>query len=679
MLVRWVAGVTRAAPLLDAQNRIEAAEVDLSPSCTFLGQFLFFGRAKCNVFDRFGRALHAMQDFYAHSNWADAPRPGRITINNPPGLNRALPIPLLDMRRLRMPPVPATLTTGCFEVRELVRDTPKACVGRIRHKILNKDNGSIRPARPATGADPNATGTINNAAGLVVGASAKPRGQIGTNFQKAVLAAVRETRRQWRHFRGELIARYGSRRGTLMICALTRDDPVRDCQGRKLAIVIDSSGSNADTDPANLRTIAGMTFNARLVTAAQAGPDSPSDRSAVIDFDDSARIVSPLGDPSLASFAEIDSSGGTNIASGLNLAVEELTRDPGDPTAGRSGIVVLTDGQDATQAALIAAINRARDLEIRVSFGFLASPTNSAPARPARAATAPPTRVLSTDHALAGSTEPPPLDLVTAILETGGFYGTIDSAEAQESFINIVENNGATGLDDPNGADDGGALEPGVDVSGRVGNAKDSDTWTFSAKVGRLLHIRLTGLDGQDLTVSARDVERGRQLLRGSSSDGEANIRGRFRKSSRIEIEVGGKAGQPGAYTIGLTETGVDLRGTKRANRLRCGPSPTYVLAGAGNDRVTCAASNDMIVGGPGADNLKGGKGDDIFLVLRRDLRRGIERINGGAGNDVVEFSFRKPRRLRCAGRKRIVVPISRRSGWILTNVEAVTFNGRRC
>ena len=94
---------------------------------------------------------------------------------------------------------------------------------------------------------------------------------------------------------------------------------------------------------------------------------------------------------------------------------------------------------------------------------------------------------------------------------------------------------------------------------------------------------------------------------------------------------------------------------------------------------MTCAASNDMIVGGPGADNLKGGKGDDIFLVLRRDLRRGIERINGGAGNDVVEFSFRKPRRLRCAGRKRIVVPISRRSGWILTNIEAVTFNGRRC
>ncbi|MFQ5425632.1 MAG: hypothetical protein ACE5EV_00960, partial [Gaiellales bacterium] len=73
MTTRWFAGIRESPPLLDANDRIIPGEVDLSSNCTFLGQLR--GRAKCNVFDRFGRALHAMQDFYAHSNWADQPRP----------------------------------------------------------------------------------------------------------------------------------------------------------------------------------------------------------------------------------------------------------------------------------------------------------------------------------------------------------------------------------------------------------------------------------------------------------------------------------------------------------------------------------------------------------------------------------------------------------------------------
>ena len=54
---------------------------------------------------------------------------------------------------------------------------------------------------------------------------------IEDNFAKAVTGAIAETRRQWQDFQSELTARYGEERAELMICTLTRDDPVDDCDG----------------------------------------------------------------------------------------------------------------------------------------------------------------------------------------------------------------------------------------------------------------------------------------------------------------------------------------------------------------------------------------------------------------------------------------------------------------
>ena len=45
------------------------------------------------------------------------------------------------------------------------------------------------------------------------------------------MGAITESRRQWQDFRSELIAQYGKDNGERMICALTHDDPVNDCQG----------------------------------------------------------------------------------------------------------------------------------------------------------------------------------------------------------------------------------------------------------------------------------------------------------------------------------------------------------------------------------------------------------------------------------------------------------------
>ena len=85
--------VAEAKTLLNGSGKVDVSDPGtgfFSPSCTFDGSL---GRAKCNVWEPFGYVLHATEDFYSHSNWADLPNPNEpISITNPPGLgHRDLP------------------------------------------------------------------------------------------------------------------------------------------------------------------------------------------------------------------------------------------------------------------------------------------------------------------------------------------------------------------------------------------------------------------------------------------------------------------------------------------------------------------------------------------------------------------------------------------------------------
>jgi hypothetical protein len=647
LLKRFREGRDAAPQLLDANDQIIGSEVD-DKDCTFVGNLS--GDAKCDVIDGFGRALHGVQDFYSHSNWSDGRVPAaEVTVRNPPGMGQTIVAPLLNFRLIGSPPIPNALITGCFSIHEKggrvtdgcrsgVRRTPRA-----RHKEINKDEGAIDPATGAA----TAPTTV--------------RGQVGTNFANAVGLAIADTRRQWSDLRAEIIVKEGPKRGNLIICALTRDDPLKDCQGRKLGIVIDSSGSNTTTDPSNLRVTAAAAFNAGLVSAAEAGPGGRPDRSAVIDFDDGARIVSSLGDPDVASFAGIDSSGGTNIGAGVALAIEELTRDPADPTANRAGIVVLTDGE-SDRAALIAEINRASSLGIRVSFGFLAPPA---------------TPVSSERSSAHQSRSAPPADLVGAVIASGGVFSTIDSAAAQEAFVTLVGSRGATNLDDPNGADDGGPLAQGVSATGLASPPADTDTFSFQATRGRLLNLEVRTLAGQALAVSQRDVGGGTVLARTrTKADGTAGVRTRLRRSRLVEIDVSAR-GAGGPYSVQLTESGVDRLGTRRADRLSCSALPTYVEGRAGADNIVCGTGDDMIRGGPGADFIAASAGDDIVLVGSRDGHAGTEVIVGGPGTDIVEFETGRKRAVRIPPGRPVVVSVGR-ARFQLRGVETVLFGYRR-
>jgi hypothetical protein len=221
--VRFGEAVDAAGGLLDDDGRVISEQVDLDPECKPFEPAEH--RAKCSSLEGFGRVLHGTQDFYAHSNWADEADPTRpIGADNPPGLDRPGPSPVLDLRSATAPPVPEDLTTGCFVLKDEVPGVGE-CAERITHAALNKDNGLVDPDT-GRATDPTT-----------------PRGEVGENFAKAVAGAISESRRQWEDLRSELTTRYGDDRAEVMTCALTHDHPVEDCRHREPVPVLVGTGA----------------------------------------------------------------------------------------------------------------------------------------------------------------------------------------------------------------------------------------------------------------------------------------------------------------------------------------------------------------------------------------------------------------------------------------------------
>ncbi|MFN8633443.1 MAG: CinY protein [Chloroflexota bacterium] len=217
-------GITQAADLLDDEDgNVELHEVVLVPSCTFTGGIP--GRAKCNVFQAFGRVLHGTQDFWSHSNFGDESDPTKpIDINNPPGLNLPAPSAILNMRVRGAVNLPKDLATGAFSVPD---DCPSPN-GRITHACLNKDEELIEPGPGvvANGVPVPGLGSVTD--------PRNTRNKIKENALKAVGGAVVESRRQWADFRVALGQKYGPKKARLIIGALVTDDPLT--QGLQLDI-----------------------------------------------------------------------------------------------------------------------------------------------------------------------------------------------------------------------------------------------------------------------------------------------------------------------------------------------------------------------------------------------------------------------------------------------------------
>ncbi len=190
-MARWIEeAVTAAAPLEHADAR--STELD----CHFDGRPR---RAKCAVIEYLGLALHASQDFYSHSNWVDRAQPGALSITNPPGLGHTGRAPWIDLRAESA--FPRGLISGCYD------GFPEAfyCRDRIRHEVLSKDNGPIGPHGAR-------------------GPGSTSRGSASGNFERAVGAAMDDTRDKWRYFQQRLIAVYGRDQGRYIACVVRKDD-----------------------------------------------------------------------------------------------------------------------------------------------------------------------------------------------------------------------------------------------------------------------------------------------------------------------------------------------------------------------------------------------------------------------------------------------------------------------
>lgn len=201
------------AAVRDARGLVRDGKPDMSGIphgfCNFNG---IRGDALCNTLEDFGAALHAIQDFYAHSNWVDRLdiAPNAYTLDNPPGLGNSQPADWLDLSgNAALPP---GVITGCYAGGDQGR---ARCVGRVTHYTLNKDLGTIPLQGPA-------------------GPARTDRGSQSGNFARAVEAAAADTQRQWAYLQSRLIATYGATDGNLMICVLEngyQSDVKADCGG----------------------------------------------------------------------------------------------------------------------------------------------------------------------------------------------------------------------------------------------------------------------------------------------------------------------------------------------------------------------------------------------------------------------------------------------------------------
>jgi len=222
MMENMQMAVEAAAELLDEDGEIRGSQIPTWIDCVFAGSVP--GRAKCNVLQYFGRVLHASQDFYSHSNWIDRPDPARaISLENPPGMGQQGPASWLDLR-VANAPFPDGLISGAASISSCFEEggpfSGDSCLHRdeetqeprVGHAELNKDTGRIRRGDRE------------------VGPGTTPRGEIEENFERAVAAAIADTRDKLATLNDLLIARYGEARGHIMICAITRDDPEDDCE-----------------------------------------------------------------------------------------------------------------------------------------------------------------------------------------------------------------------------------------------------------------------------------------------------------------------------------------------------------------------------------------------------------------------------------------------------------------
>ncbi|KAK4188173.1 hypothetical protein QBC35DRAFT_497173 [Podospora australis] len=475
-------GIVAADQLIDERSRVRPSAVDFSfpGDCTFFFPSLqveIFSRPKCSAIEGFGRALHGVQDFYSHSNWGDQTDTSRpISESNPPGLAMNCTAPFLDLTATGPIPedqIPHNLTTGCFILPD---GTPGSldCAGRITHHTLCKDYGII-----------HLDGTISDAG------PGNPRSDVApTNFVNAVRLAIQSSQEAWATFRKALIEEYGEIRGNMMICAMVRDDPVKDCRMRTTVFALDRSAKSSKPDPERAAYRV-----AQLVTNELRDRLSESrfDRMEVIEFAERPKVVSPMGYPAMVKFGDLDLVGTANIGRALDLAINETIKTQPETFADRAAVVLISTGMEAEEPNksvnyILTQLQRAKDEGIRVHYGCLSVPA------------------IEPEPEQDGHWKPrecaPGHSVIPAVMRTGGLFSyihTLDDVKTIYSYVDLIIERGLATTDEL--VPENSALYPGIAVADVLDTDHPKTWFHYRASSGENVTFTLKdrALDGQGL------------------------------------------------------------------------------------------------------------------------------------------------------------------------------------
>ncbi|KAH6634709.1 hypothetical protein B0J18DRAFT_362026 [Chaetomium sp. MPI-SDFR-AT-0129] len=586
---RFRQAVDAARRLVDERNRIrrEMVQISYGGDCTFAfptWQSDSYGRAKCSAIEGFGRALHGIQDFYAHSNWADAADPTQeISISNPPGLGMTETAPFLDLRANGTIPeelIPRNLTTGCFNLPDITFGSG-VCQGRITHNALSKDKGII-----------HLDGTFGSP-------EADPRSEaVATNFELAVKAAVKHSQEAWGHLRDQIRQEYGAISGDIMICSLIRDDPIKDCRNRTMVLAVDNSFSAGASGAVQLEESLAEEITSRLN---QEGRDS----IAIIDNHKPAVVRYPMGSPVHAAFSFPPPSGEICLASGLELGIAETIHAQPETYSDRGAIVLLSTSAERPEFTrdTLAQLKRAAEEGIRVHYACIDMHAPS------------PLPLPPTDDGLAQVEWTPcsPSDaLVSPVLKTGGIVAFVDVPSARRipaHFANLVMDRGLTGTDDGDEGDVNAEHEhtriyPGITLADILSPEHPEKSFVYPVTAGERLQFTVSSI-----SLPNRDDD--------SDNDGD-----------NADNDSSGAVGSSGAEACFTVTLWHDYAQTEIATHTRCGDSSPLTLGYEAGEGVQLVLEAEY--GGPTLkegllrwDGGLGGQREEILFVLSVDTSLG--------------------------------------------------------
>jgi hypothetical protein len=565
---RFGEGLDAADKMVDSYGRISEGDVDIQRGhCTFSFpelQMHMFSRSKCSAIEGFGRALHGVQDFYAHSNWADQALPP-YGADNPPGLKRDDNPRFLDLRAQNdiAAQVPSNLSTGCFggiltdgavgQPGHPLEPGSMDCTGRITHYTLNKDNGLIDPVTGVTRSHgPNT-----------------PRSNLDGNFQRAVTTAIKDSRRQWMFFREELRRLYGTERGNMMVCSLVRDRPTKDCYGRRVALVQDFHRDRCN-DGVHLINLqmpnvqwlkselegrghneADGLSNTTKSTSTKTGESwagemqIPLVQAAGGHFDISSEFLAPA--------EAIDMRSAIN-ALRKNTTIDEIS-------GGKSAIIALTSTRNLQLTDGFSSIWHAGDYGFRVHLGLLP---------PKKTSSDGPLLEAEVDPGLSKAREE---DLMTAVLRTGGTYGILHHQSFVHSFLEHVVSRGLTQID--NGRDTATLLPSGLTIGDYVAAESEPRRYNFDARALQNAVVSVSPVTSRlTLRVSLRHVRKNTVLKSFAIGDGgNATFRAELsvddipRGDAWFELEIAHMPGD-GLVGSGLFEVSLEAEDVGDGNQI---------------------------------------------------------------------------------------------------------------